>query len=172
MKLLASVLLAAPLVVGCSDDGTGSGGCGSPGGKVSAVVHTTAGDLNLLMDAGKHPCEVEAFLGLVEAGHYDGSPCPWLGTRRPELYLECGPGTADLDLPDGGERDYPAGTVGLADDGSLVLVYADAGWRADTPVLGTVDVSSIRLLQQVASAGVDDASQPARPVDVVDVVIR
>lgn len=161
-------------------------------GNVSVVMKTTVGDLNIVLDAKNKPCTVGSFLSLAGQDYFDDSPCPRLGSQPGFGILQCGdpsgtgsggPGYSVQDELTGKET-YPAGTIAMANTGSpdtngsqFFLVFADSQFPPSYTTFGTLDASSIRILQGVAAKG-DDGSHPAgggapnQKVDIQDVTIR
>lgn len=156
-------------------------------GEVSVTIATSAGDLNLTLDADKAPCAVNNFVSLAEQGYFDGTSCHRLTTSG--IYvLQCGdpsgtgaggPGYSFADELDPNES-YPAGTVAMANAGpntngsQFFLVYQDAPGAlapAYTP-FGTFDEASVTIVQEIAKAGLaDDRVAPQTPVDISSVSV-
>ena len=156
-------------------------------GEVSVTIATSAGDLNLTLDADKAPCAVNNFVSLAEQGYFDGTSCHRLTTSG-IFVLQCGdpsgtgsggPGYSFADELDPNET-YPAGTVAMANAGpntngsQFFLVYQDAPGAlapAYTP-FGTFDEASVKVVQDVAKAGLaDDQVAPKTPVDISAVTV-
>ena len=156
---------------------------------VSAVLATSAGDLNLVLQAATTPCTVNSFLSLAEQGYFDQTQCHRLTTDGIWV-LQCGdptatgtggPGYAFADELSGSEV-YSAGTLAMANAGpgtngsQFFLVYKDSlGLSPDYTVFGKFDAASIRVLQQVASKGTSSGGPdgpPADPVEIHSVTVR
>lgn len=156
---------------------------------VSAVLATSAGDLNLVLQAATTPCTVNSFLSLAEQGYFDETQCHRLTTDGIWV-LQCGdptatgtggPGYAFADELSGSER-YAAGTLAMANAGpgtngsQFFLVYKDSlGLPPDYTVFGKFDAASIRVLQEVASKGTSTGGTdgpPAEPVEIQSVTVR
>ena len=156
---------------------------------VSAVLATSAGDLNLVLQAATTPCTVNSFLSLAEQGYFDQTQCHRLTTDGIWV-LQCGdptatgtggPGYAFADELSGSEV-YSAGTLAMANAGpgtngsQFFLVYKDSlGLPPDYTVFGKFDAASIRVLQQVASKGTSSGGpdgSPAEPVEIQSVTVR
>lgn len=160
----------------------------SVSGEVAVTIATSAGDLNLTLDADKAPCAVNSFVSLAEQGYFDGTTCHRLTTQG--IYvLQCGdpsatgsggPGYSFADELDPNET-YPAGTLAMANAGpntngsQFFLVYQDAPGAlapAYTP-FGTFDDASLQIIQDVAKDGLaDDQVAPKTPVDIGTVTVN
>ncbi len=157
-------------------------------GTVSVTIATSAGDLNLTLDADKAPCAVNSFVSLAEQGYFDGTACHRLTTSG-IFVLQCGdpsgtgsggPGYSFADELDANET-YPAGTLAMANAGpdtngsQFFLVYEDAAGAlapAYTP-FGTFDDASLAIVRDVAKAGLaDNQVAPKTPVDIGAVTVN
>ncbi|RLK52244.1 peptidylprolyl isomerase [Microbacterium telephonicum] len=154
-------------------------------GEVSATLQTSAGELQLTLDADRTPCTVGSFVSLAEQGYFDGTTCHRLTTEG-IFVLQCGdpsatgrggPGYRYADELDGTET-YPAGTLAMANAGpdtngsQFFIVYEDTQLPAAYTVFGHVDESGVGVVRQVAAAGLaDDGIAPATPVDITAVTI-
>lgn len=149
----------------------------SVSGTVSAVIHTTEGDVPITLDAHHAPCTVNSFVSLARQKYFDDTPCHRL-TQGPGLnVLQCGdpsgtgsggPGYS-FDDEITGHDTYPAGTVAMANagpntDGSqFFLCYADCSGLDSKPnytVFGKISAAGMTTLGKVAKAGEDDANGP------------
>lgn len=156
---------------------------------VSVLLTTSAGDLNLVLQAATTPCTVNSFLSLAAQGYFDQTQCHRLTTDGIWV-LQCGdptatgtggPGYAFADELQGSEA-YSAGTLAMANAGpgtngsQFFLVYKDSlGLPADYTVFGKFDAASIRVLQKVAAKGTSTGGTdgpPAEPVELQSVTIR
>jgi peptidyl-prolyl cis-trans isomerase B (cyclophilin B) len=95
-------------------------------GEVPATISTTAGELDVKLDADSTPCTVNSFVSLADQGYFDDTPCHRLTTAAAGIYvLQCGDptgtGTAGpgYSFPDEltGKETYPAGTLAMANAG-------------------------------------------------------
>jgi len=156
-------------------------------GVVNATVQTSAGEIDVAMDAGRTPCTVGSFVSLAEQGYFDETACHRLTTEG--IYvLQCGdptgtgrggPGYAFADELDGSET-YPAGTVAMANAGpgtngsQFFLVYEDSSLPADYTVFGTLSAQGLEVVKEIAAAGVTGGASdgaPATPVTITGVSI-
>jgi peptidyl-prolyl cis-trans isomerase B (cyclophilin B) len=150
---------------------------------VSAVLATSAGELNLVLQASTNPCTVNSFLSLAEQGYFDQTQCHRLTTDGIWV-LQCGdptatgtggPGYAFADELSGSEV-YSAGTLAMANAGpgtngsQFFLVYKDSlGLPPDYTVFGKFDAPSIRVLQQVAAKGTSTGGTDGPPAEAVEI---
>ena len=154
-------------------------------GEVSATMATSIGDLELTLDAESAPCTVNSFVSLAEQGYFDGTRCHRLTTRG-IFVLQCGDPTGTgtggpgYSFPDEVTQDatYPAGTLAMANAGpdtngsQFFIVYEDTQLPPLYTVFGQVDPASVKLVQQAAEAGTDDANGPGDGAPVTEVAIE
>lgn len=156
-------------------------------GVVSATLQTSAGDIEVAMDADRTPCTVGSFVSLAEQGYFSDTTCHRLTTDG-IFVLQCGdptgtgrggPGYAYADELDGSET-YPAGTVAMANAGpgtngsQFFLVYEDSPLPADYTVFGQLTAQGLEVVTEIAAAGVDGGASdgaPATPVTITGVSI-
>ncbi|MFC3687465.1 peptidylprolyl isomerase [Aquipuribacter hungaricus] len=208
--LVLAVVVGAALLGGGDDEAVGTEGDGvcPPGidavadpvqldevpppatGTWTATLETTCGDVVLELDADAAPVGVGSFVGLVEAGFYDGTPCHRLTTQG-IFVLQCGdptgtgtggPGYSYGPVENAPADDvYPAGTVAMARVGGdaesmgsqFFLVYEDSTIPSDAAggytVLGRI-TEGLEIVQQVADGGLaGDGVAPARSTGIVSV---
>lgn len=140
-------------------------------GTVSATVKTTAGDIPLTLDKALAPCTVNSFVSLAQQGYYNDTECHRLGTEGLQM-LQCGDPTAsgsggpgytvqDENFP---ELTYGRGVLAMAktaqpnSGGSqFFMVYGDAQLPAEYTVFGSISDEGLKVLDEVARAGVDPA---------------
>lgn len=160
-------------------------------GPVTAVIKTSAGDLNLELDGNAAPCTVNSFVSLAKQDFYDDTECPRIEDKPGFAMLQCGDPTGTgtggpgYTIPDefAGDETYGAGTVAMArtsqpnSGGSqFFLVFNDTSLPPEYTVFGQLDDAAIKALQKVGAEG-NDGSHPAgggRPTnrfDITDVVI-
>lgn len=218
---LATPLLLLPFLAACgddegtADDPTSAASCnyvsdgepardvtpppGDPGvtGEVTAVLHTSVGDLTAVLDADKAPCTVASFTSLVEQGYYDGTSCHRQGNDPGFEFLQCGdpafdpaqetpdpsvgsggPGYTIPDEIDGTET-YPAGTLAMANTGApdsgggqFFIVFGDSSFPPSYTVWGHLDEASLATLKEATAAGNDSywasiGSSGGRPTNPV-----
>jgi peptidyl-prolyl cis-trans isomerase B (cyclophilin B) len=155
--LAATTVLAAALLGGCgssSDDnsaadssGSGATTCKYPSdssassdkkvdappakpavtGTTKATMKTSAGDIDLTLDASKAPCTVNSFVSLAKQGYFDATSCHRLTTSG--IYvLQCGdPTGTGTGGPGYSFADELAGAEALATDQAATKQYQDAG---------------------------------------------
>jgi peptidyl-prolyl cis-trans isomerase B (cyclophilin B) len=145
-------------------------------GKVPATIKTSAGTFHATLDARHAPCTVESFVSLAKQGYFDTTPCHRLTTANTGIYvLQCGDPTGTgtggpgYTIPDelSGQETYPAGTLAMANTGQphtggsqFFIVYQDTPLPASYTVFGQVSPQSVKLIEKVASRGVDNAFGP------------
>jgi peptidyl-prolyl cis-trans isomerase B (cyclophilin B) len=214
LAALAALVLTVGLA-GCSDDdegndtatepetGTtcvytadGSGGADLPSdqatltGDVPVTVETSAGTIDLTLDADAAPCTVNSFVSLAEQGYFDGTSCHRL-TEGGLSVLQCGDPTGtgaggpgysfDDELTN--EETYPAGTLAMANAGpdtngsQFFMVYEDSELPALYTVFGSIGAEGLAVLEEVAAAGSNGANgpgdgQPNTPVDISSVTVE
>ncbi|GAA4821910.1 peptidylprolyl isomerase [Nocardioides caeni] len=200
---LAAPLLLLPLLAACGDEESGSASgpdtaCnyvsgGTPArdvtappsepevsGEVTAVLHTSIGDLTAILDADKAPCTVASFESLAEQGYYDDTSCHRQGNDPGFEFLQCGdpgfdPTAATPDpavgsggpgytIPDeiAGDETYPAGTLAMANTGQdnsgggqFFIVFGDSSFPPSYTVWGHLDEASLATLKEATAAGND-----------------
>lgn len=157
--------------------------------EVSASMSTNRGDIGIQLDNDKAPCTVNSFASLAQQGYFDGTPCHRL-TTSPQLgVLQCGdpsgtgtggPGyrfaneypTNQYRLSDPALKTpvmYPRGTLAMANKGSgtngsqFFLVYEDSMLPPTYTAFGTIDNTGLATLDEIAAAGVEDASDDGKP---------
>lgn len=133
------------------------------------TLETNCGDIVIATTPAKAPETVNSMLWLAGEGYFDGSPCHRLTTEG-LFVLQCGDPTGtgtggpgytvpDENLPKDKEKNYPKGTVAMANSGpgtagsQFFIVYADTTLPAGYTIWGTV-TEGLDVVQRVASAGV------------------
>lgn len=156
----------------------------APKGKQQLTLQTTAGDLELTLDADKAPCTVGAITSLAKQGYYDGTSCHRLTTQG--IYvLQCGdptgkgsggPGFSFADeYPVGsGEKPvYKAGSIAMANAGpntngsQFFLNYQDSPLPPKYTLFGEMTPESLKTLQAIAAKGTKGGTPDGAPADVV-----
>ena len=154
-------------------------------GQVSMTMSTSVGDLVLSLDAAGAPCTVNSFVSLAEQGFFDGTTCHRLTTKG-IFVLQCGDPTATgtggpgYSFPDelSGDETYPAGTLAMANSGpdtngsQFFIVYRDTELPPLYTVFGSIDKSSVAVVQKVARAGSDNANGPGDGAPRTEVAIE
>lgn len=126
------------------------------------------GPITITLDRSKAPCTVNSFESLAKQGYFDGTACHRLSTQGIWI-LQCGdptgtgrggPGyTFNDEL--GHTRDYPAGTVAMANSGpntngsQFFFVYQDTPLPPQYTVFGTIDQASVQHITDIAFLGHD-----------------
>ncbi|MFT3877936.1 MAG: peptidylprolyl isomerase [Propioniciclava sp.] len=124
------------------------------------------------LDRAAAPCTVNSFESLAQQGYFNGTECHRLSTQG-IFILQCGdptgtgrggPGYAFNDEL-AQTKDYPAGTVAMANSGrdtngsQFFLVYADTPLPPQYTAFGRMDTAGIEAIAQRAEQG-HDASYP------------
>lgn len=145
-------------------------------GETSVTLQMTEGEVTIAMNRQTAPCAVNSFEALAQQGYYNETRCHRL-TDQGIFILQCGdptgtgtggPGYAFADELDGSET-YSAGTVAMANAGpntngsQFFMVWADSELPPSYTVIGRLDEASLKVIQDIASQGVD-AEQAPRPI--------
>ncbi|MET9855125.1 peptidylprolyl isomerase [Streptomyces sp. NPDC006450] len=154
--------------------------------KYTFDLKTSAGDVKFEMDAAKTPQTVNSFKSLADKNFFDNTKCHRLTTGG-IFVLQCGdpqgtgmggPGytIADENLDALGKPNatgqviYPAGTVAMANTGQpgsggsqFFLVYKDSPLAPSYTPFGKIDAAGLKVLEEVAKAGVADGGQDGAP---------
>ncbi|MFJ7268313.1 peptidylprolyl isomerase [Streptomyces sp. NPDC099050] len=154
--------------------------------KYTFGLKTSAGDVTFEMDAAKTPQTVNSFKSLADKKFFDNTKCHRLTTGG-IFVLQCGdpegtgrggPGytIADENLDALGKPNatgqvvYPAGTVAMANTGQpgtggsqFFLVYKDSPLPPSYTPFGKIDAAGLKVLEEVAKAGVADGGQDGAP---------
>ena len=159
-------------------------------GEVAVTAETSAGRIDMTLDADAAPCTVNSFVSLAEQGYFDGTSCHRLTTAGIHV-LQCGDPTAtglggpgySIEDEYTGQETYPAGTIAMArtrapDSGGsqFFLVHGDTPLPPEYTVFGTVSAEGLKVVQEVAEGGTDDANgpgdgHPMTPVDIESVTV-
>ncbi len=177
---------------GCTYVPDGSGGAGgtpvdlpsqqpAADGDVAVDIASSAGRIPLTLDGAAAPCTVNSFVSLAEQGFFDGTGCHRLTTAG-ILVLQCGdptgtgtggPGYSFADELTGQET-YVEGTLAMANSGpdtngsQFFIVYGDSRQLGpDYTVFGTVGKAGLRVVQDVAAAGVRGGAEDGPPKTAV-----
>ncbi len=155
------------------------------GDPVSATISTDQGDIPVTLDTKATPCTVNSFLSLADQGYFDDTPCHRLTTAG-IFVLQCGDptgtGTGGPGYSFGDElstqEKYPAGTLAMANAGpdtngsQFFIVFADTDLPPAYAVFGTVSADGLKVVQEIAAAGVAGGGAdgpPATPVTITGV---
>ena len=155
----------------------------------TATLKTNCGDLVLALDATKAPRTVNSFLFLAAKNYFDGAPCHRLTTAG-IFVLQCGDPTGtgtggpgyrfpDENLPKKGAKNYPAGTIAMANSGpntngsQFFIVYQDTQLPPNYTIFGRL-VAGGHVLDKVRFPGVQTAGEtdgpPKQKISILDVV--
>lgn len=146
------------------------------------TLNTNCGDIVIALEPQAAPQTVASEAFLAAEGFYDATTCHRLTTSG-IFVLQCGdpkgdgtggPGYSvpDENLPDGGEVNYPAGTVAMANAGpgtsgsQFFLVYEDTTLPPGYTIWGNV-TSGLELIQEIAAVGVEGGATDGRPAQPV-----
>ncbi|WP_119730787.1 peptidylprolyl isomerase [Thermomonospora amylolytica] len=138
------------------------------GGKVTATLKTSLGDVKIEMDADKAPCTVNSFAHLAEEKFFENVKCHRLTTAASLKVLQCGdptgsgaggPGYRFANENTKGAK-YTRGVVAMAhsmepdSNGSqFFIVHGDSELPADYTIFGKI-TSGMDVIDKVAQAGV------------------
>jgi peptidyl-prolyl cis-trans isomerase B (cyclophilin B) len=159
-------------------------------GTVDLTLQTSAGAIPLTLDRGLAPCTVNSFLSLAEQGYYDNTPCHRLTTGPALQVLQCGDPTGSgrggpgYTVPDEvfPELSYGRGLLAMANTGQpdsggsqFFMIYGDAQLPPEYTVFGTIAPAGLRVLDEVAGAGVKGGGSdgaPKTPVRITNVTVK
>ena len=142
-------------------------------GKIPVTMKTSVGTLDLTLDADKAPCTVNSFVSLAKQRFFDKTPCHRLTTAVTQIFvLQCGDpsgtgtGGPGYTIPDeySTSETYGPGTLAMANTGQpdsggsqFFIVYQDTPLPSTYTVFGQVSPAGVKLVQQVAKKGTDNA---------------
>ncbi|RRO18226.1 peptidylprolyl isomerase [Saccharopolyspora rhizosphaerae] len=147
-----------------------AGGEVSSKGTVQATIETNEGAIPLTLDRSLAPCTVNSFVHLAQQSFYDGTDCHRISTEGLQM-LQCGdptgqgtggPGYAfdDETFP---ELQYGRGYLAMANSGpntngsQFFMVFGDAPLPPNYTVFGTIAPEGLKVVDDVARAGHDNA---------------
>ncbi|MGW3627979.1 peptidylprolyl isomerase [Streptomyces sp. NPDC000880] len=160
--------------------------------KYSMALTTNLGDIKIAMDAAKTPHTVNSFKSLADKGFFNGTKCHRLTTQG-IFVLQCGDPNGDgtggpgYTIPDenltalgkagaDGTVTYPAGTVAMANTGQphsggsqFFLVYKETKLPPSYTPFGTMDAAGLKVVEDVAKAGVSGGAQDGAPTKAVTI---
>ena len=208
MRIRLTVVLAAALLglAACGDDDGDDGGATEaespcdeatapepkqlnldpppaqpPPGKLTAVIDTSCGTIEIALDSDRSPKTVASFVHLAENGVYDGTAWDRI---IPGFIIQGGDPTATgsglpdyfVDEPPPPDAEYTRGVVAMAKteveppgrSGSTFFIVsaADAGLPPDYAVLGEV-TSGMPVVKTIEQFGDPQAGPEGTPLDVV-----
>ncbi|MEV5971184.1 peptidylprolyl isomerase [Streptomyces sp. NPDC051921] len=155
------------------------------------ALTTNVGAITVTMDAAKAPHTVNSFKHLADKKYFDGTKCHRLTTSG--IYvLQCGDPKGDgtggpgYSIPDenlnglgkagaDGTVTFPKGTVAMANAGpgtggsQFFLVYKDTKLPPNYTPFGTFDAAGIKVVEEVAKAGVAGGSGDGAPQKAVTI---
>jgi len=160
-------------------------------GSYTMALTTNLGDITITMDAAKAPRTVNSFKHLADKKYFDGTKCHRLTTSG-IFVLQCGDPKGDgtggpgYSIPDenlgglgkagaDGSVTYPKGTVAMANAGpntggsQFFLVYKDTKLPPSYTPFGTFDAEGVKLVEEVAKAGVAGGSGDGAPQKAVTI---
>jgi peptidyl-prolyl cis-trans isomerase B (cyclophilin B) len=134
------------------------------------TLTTNCGSIVISLLGSKAPITVTSIAALANAGYYNKSLCHRLTTEG-IFVLQCGDPTAsgsgsptgwkgyvDENLPKAGAKNYPAGTVAMANSGpktngsQFFLVYQDTQLGPDYTIWGKI-TKGLDLVQKIGAVG-------------------
>jgi|UniRef100_UPI004049558F peptidyl-prolyl cis-trans isomerase B (cyclophilin B) len=134
------------------------------------TLTTNCGDIVISLLGAKAPVTVNSIATLAKAGYYNRTLCHRLTTEG-IFVLQCGDPTAtgsgsptgwkgykDENLPKAGARNYPAGTVAMANSGprsngsQFFLVYKDTQLGPNYTIWGKI-TKGLDLVQRIGEVG-------------------
>ncbi|MEU0372783.1 peptidylprolyl isomerase [Streptomyces sp. NPDC006283] len=158
--------------------------------KYTFALKTNQGAISIATDAAKTPHTVNSFKSLADKGYFDGTKCHRLTTQG-IFVLQCGDpkgdgtGGPEYTIPDenlnglgkpgaDGTVTYKAGTVAMANTGQpnsggsqFFLVYKDSKLPPTYTPFGTMDAKSLKVVQGVGKAGVEQGAPDGAPKKAV-----
>jgi peptidyl-prolyl cis-trans isomerase B (cyclophilin B) len=162
------------------------------GAKVTMTLKTTCGDIEIAMNAAKAPKTVASFVTLARKGFFDHTKCHRL-TDAGIFVLQCGDPTGlgsggpGYTLPDenllkgtaAGAAVYPAGTVAMANTGSVhtggsqfFLVYQNTTLGPTYTVFGQMSAASLKAVRSIAKGGITGGATVSDGAPALKVVIN
>ena len=145
-------------------------------GSIPVAITTSAGVINVELDADAAPCTVNSFLSLADQGFFDNTPCHRITTDQ-YYVLQCGDPTGTgtsgpgyvFDDELNGSESYTTGTLAMANAGAgtngsqFFLVYADSlVLPPDYTIFGQIDPAGLQVLEELGKVGTADGGPTER----------
>lgn len=155
-------------------------------GTEAVTLNFGSGAVPLTIDNAKAPCNAASFVGLVEQGYFDETPCHRItvdGEKEGLAVVQCGdptgtgvsgPGYKVVDepptdlasSPKGQGSLYPRGTVAMAKSqekdsagSQFFLVYQDTTLPPEYSVIGTVGEPGLAVVDGIVKGGIKSTDQ-------------
>ncbi|HET6987212.1 MAG TPA: peptidylprolyl isomerase [Kribbella sp.] len=156
-------------------------------GTSKVSLDTSVGDMQVTLDSALAPCTVKNFLSLVGQKFYDNTKCHRLTVGEGLQVLQCGDPTGTGSGGPGysfADEVYPTlkygrGVLAMANSGpntngsQFFIVYGDAsGLGPQYTAFGTIDEPGLKLIDQVARAGVTPQNGPTDGTPITPVEIK
>ena len=143
---------------------------------------TNCGNIVITTVGAKAPFTMTSIAALANGGYYDDSLCHRLTTQG-LFVLQCGDPTAtgrggpqftfpDENLPANTAKNYPAGTVAMANSGpntngsQFFLVYANTTLAPSYTIWGTI-TSGLDIVKAIAKAGAAGGAPDGKPAKTI-----
>ncbi|MDO4911576.1 MAG: peptidylprolyl isomerase [Corynebacterium sp.] len=157
-------------------------------GTVTVTLHTTLGDIPMVLDRSVSPCTVNAISHLAEAGYYNDTVCHRITTSG--IYvLQCGDPTGTgaggpgfqfaNEYPTDSSDDtstpilYTRGSIAMANAGAdtngsqFFLNYEDSPLPPNYTYFGEVSEAGLEVLDQIAANGAEGGASDGAPAEEV-----
>lgn len=144
------------------------------------TLTTNCGDIVIEASSKNAPITTSMLTGLINSGFYDMSICHRMINSATASLLQCGDPTAsgfggplftfkDENLPSQTEKNYPSGSVAMANPGSkdqngsqFFIMANDTTLGPNYSIWGKV-VSGLEIVKAVVSSGTEDKNQVGKP---------
>ncbi len=151
----------------------------------TATLTTNCGDVAVELYGDKAPHAVNSFLFLAGKGYFDNSPCHRL-TNTGIFVLQCGDPTGtgrggpgykfpDENLPKAGAKNYPAGTLAMANSGpatngsQFFIVYKDTQLGPAYTIFGKI-LRGAAVVDKVRLKGVTGGTADGPPAQKISIL--
>lgn len=167
-------------------------------GEAKAMIHMTAGDIEVTLDRGSAPCTVNSFLSLAQQGWLDNTTCHRL-VDQGIFVLQCGdpsgtgsggpgytildelsPATTSLEKVSTKAVNYPPGTLAMANTGApntggsqWFIVWDNTPLPPSYAVFGKIDDAGLKIVRDIAAQGVsaEDGIAPIAEAKITSVTL-